>query len=70
MAKLNKREKELMLSMGVMIVKVLEETVERAEKENIGWEFVPGIKLSIQMALGILKEVNEKTKVDEPNGKN
>lgn len=70
MAKLSKREKELMLSMGIMIVNALEETVERAEKEKVGEEYILGIKLSIQMTLGILKEINEKMKDDESNGTN
>lgn len=70
MAKISRREKELMLSTGIMIIKSIEETIGRAEKEKMGEEFIPGMRMSVQLILGILKGLNENIKDGDDNGTN
>lgn len=61
---LTKREYELMLSMGIILVKSLEELTIQIEKreDKKGEEYLAGLKVGLQLIVEILEKVNEEKK--------
>jgi hypothetical protein len=61
---LTKREYELMLSMGIILVKSIEELALQIEKreDKKGAEYLAGLKVGLQLMVEILESVNEEKK--------